>query len=628
MSRIIGLIRLDGSPKPLRWAETMLSLCRSRETWRSDMVAQPAARVGWCGTGTAHVSARGPWLIALDGRLYNHRELGPDTSDAACLARLIEERGVLETLPRLNGDFAFAVFDAAHRELWLARDRFGVKPLYYTQTPEWLAFASRPRALLALPGVSREVDRGFVARFAALHYRAIDAEPQRSPYAAIRQVPAAHVVRFAQGMQTAQRYWTLMTEPDLEGSPAQLAERYRALLLDAVSIRLDGAGRCGFTLSGGMDSSSVLACAAHLRGAPQPALSIVYDDATYDESEEIGASARALASPWQAVRVGNPPLLELISELIEAHDEPVATATWLSHALLCREAQRSGIETLFGGLGGDELNAGEYEYFPYFFADLRAAGQETVLQHEIAQWIHHHDHPVFRKTPEAAEAALQRLVDARHLGRCVADHERLTRYAGALNPDYHDLRTFEPVLETISRSYLKNRAYHDLTRETIPCCLRAEDRQAAVYGLGTRQPFLDHRLAEFMFRIPGGLKIREGVTKQLLREAMRGLLPEATRTRVAKTGWNAPAHVWFSGPAREPLGDLIRSSAFRRRGIYNTGMVERLFDEHEAIVRSGRPQAHHMMFFWQLVNLELWLQWLEHAPFNVEGALQPAGTSS
>ena len=128
------------------------------------------------------------------------------------------------------------------------------------------------------------------------------------------------------------------------------------------------------------------------------------------------------------------------------------------------------------------------------------------------------------------------------------------------------------------------------------------------FGLENFLPFFDHRLAEFMFRVPGTLKIRDGVTKILLREGMRGLLPEETRTRVKKTGWNAPAHVWFSGRGREPLLDLVHSRSFRERGIYNLPEVYRLIDEHEQIVSLGQLKENHMMFLWQLVNLELWFQ--------------------
>ena len=133
-----------------------------------------------------------------------------------------------------------------------------------------------------------------------------------------------------------------------------------------------------------------------------------------------------------------------------------------------------------------------------------------------------------------------------------------------------------PAMDQPFRTYLKNRTYQDLFRETAPCCLRAEDRQTAAFGLEHFDPFLDHRLLELMFRVPGKMKIRDGVTKILLRRAMQGILPEETRTRIKKSGWNAPAHVWFSGSNAARLRDLVASRAFRERGIYDVEEVEHL----------------------------------------------------
>ena len=311
---------------------------------------------------------------------------------------------------------------------------------------------------------------------------------------------------------------------------------------------------------------------------------------------------------WHPVVVDKPDVFGLVRRMIAANDEPVATATWLSHFLVCEEVAKQGFGGLFGGLGGDELNAGEYEHFLFFFADLRASGLESRLGREVEMWAHYHDHPIYRKSRAVVEEALPRLVDFSVPGRCRPDRARMTRYAGVLNPDYFDLGGFEPVMDTIFKSYLKNRTCQDLFRETIPCCLRAEDRQTVALGLDHFEPFLDHRLVEFMFRVPGTLKYREGVTKHLLREAMKGILPEETRTRVKKTGWNAPAHLWFSESNREPLMDLVRSRRFRERGIYRVDEVERIIGEHMEIVAHESPKENHMMFLWQLVNLELWFQ--------------------
>ena len=551
---------------------------------------------------------RGGLRAAFEGSLFNRRELGAG-SPAEIVLRLCKERGFEGALRSLRGDFALAVYDAEKGVLRLARDRLGVKPLYYANTSAGFAFAARPSALLGLPGVARVASRRFVALFAGSHYRTFDNDTHASPYRDIRQVPAGHwLERERGGGARVQRYWTLEEQNDLPVSEAELAARYQELLAQAVKDRLDAAQRPAFTLSGGLDSSSVLSLAVRALGKKQHAYSSTYADPTFDETAEIRSMLDANVEQWHPVAIGTPDVMGIVDRMVRANDEPVATATWLSHYLICEQAARDGFGALFGGLGGDELNAGEYEYFFFHFADLRMAGQETVLAAEVDAWARHHDHPIYRKNRGVAEQGLVRLVDPTRAGACLPDRGRIERYAAALAPGFFDLEGFEPAMDQPFRSYLKNRTWQDLFRETAPCCLRAEDRQCAAFGLQHFDPFLDERLLELMFRVPGALKIRDGVTKILLRRAMQGILPEETRTRVKKTGWNAPAHVWFTGRNAAALRDLVASRAFRERGIYDPLEVDRLVREHEEIVASGEARENHMMFLWQLVNLESWLQ--------------------
>lgn len=558
--------------------------------------------LGWIGGGEPNSFRDRQITVVLDGSVY-----APVGHGAETVARLYREHGFAGALARMNFDGAVALRDGD--TLWLGRDRFGVRPLFHL--PDGSAFASRPVALLSLPDVSRAPLRSFVARFAASHYRTFDNDPVATPYEAIEQLPAGHLLRVRRGQVHRERWWSLQEQSDLTGTPGDLAQQYRELLVDAVRIRLEGAGRPAFTLSGGMDSSSVLASAVHVSGVRQHAFSSIYAHSEYDESDEIASMLDTAVAEWHQVPIGNElDVVALVEEMVAAHDEPVATATWLSHHLLCRTVADAGFDTLFGGLGGDELNAGEYEYFFYNFADLRAAGREDDLRHEVAEWVRHHDHPVFRKSWEVMEQELAKTVDLSTPGRIRPDRARIERYSAALAPNFFDLRDFEPAMDRVFSSYLRNRTYQDLFRETAPCCLRAEDRQTRAAGIRNCDPFFDHRLAEFMFRVPGELKIRDGVTKQLLRQATRGLLPDETRTRIKKTGWNAPADNWFSGPGRDALHDIVSSPSFDR-GIYDLAEVRRLIDEHDEIVRSGEPRENHMMFLWQLVNLDAWLRWLD-----------------
>ncbi len=571
------------------------------------------AGLGVCGGTVPGWACEGGLVVVFDGHIFNRAELGAsDKSPAAVLLALVRERGFEKALRALNGDFAAAVYDSASNTLWLGRDRVGVKPLYYARAADGMAFASRLRALLDQPGVSRCANRRFAALFAASHYRTFDNDPATSPFADIAQLPAGHYLQ-ARGVGDIKvtRYWDLSELPEHRGSLEDLAAGYRELLIDAVNIRMQVAERPAFTLSGGMDSSSVLACAVRGSGAKQHAFSSVYDDKTYDESDEISSMLASAVEQWHPLKIGTPDVPALVARMIEAHDEPVATATWLSHYLICESASAQGFGTLFGGLGGDELNAGEYEYFFYHFADLRRQGREKELQQEVDNWVKYHDHPIHRKNMAVVEDHFRRVVDFSRPGICLPDRRRLDRYAAVLNPDFYSLQSFQPEMDSPYTSYMKNRTYQDIFRETAPCCLRAEDRQGAAFGMDHFDPFFDYRLVEYMFRVPGAMKIHGGVTKILLREAMRGILPDETRTRIKKTGWNAPAHVWFSGSALEALRDTIHSASFRQRGIYLTPALDAILNEHERIVAGQEAKDNHMMFLWQLLNLDIWMRDME-----------------
>jgi asparagine synthase (glutamine-hydrolysing) len=387
----------------------------------------------------------------------------------------------------------------------------------------------------------------------------------------------------------------------------KMADRYRELLFEAVRKRLRCAPRRAFTLSGGMDSSSVLSAAVSLEGSKQVATSTVYDDATYDESEDIRTILDETVSNWIRVDVSKPDVHDLIGKMVQINDEPIATATWLSHFQLCGELGASGFPAVFTGLGGDELNAGEYEHFFFFFADLQAAGEKDLLDEEIRGWVRHHDHPIFKKNAEVAARMVLRVADLDTPGRCLPDRERIGKYSSVLAPGFFDLGSFDPEMDRVFPSYLKNRTYQDIFRETAPCCLRAQDRHGFAFGVAHLNPFYDRRLVEFLFQVPGTAKIRSGVTKHLLREAMRGVLPEQTRTRIKKTGWNAPAHVWFSGSEADRLLDELKAGKLGKEGKLNLPEIERLVREHREIVSSGHMRENHMMLLWQLANLNAWI---------------------
>lgn len=620
MSRILGLFSAKtASADPGRLASIDARLNVVQPGTGPDLIAE-RAQLGWRGGADPQSAQRGQIAVVLDGAIYNPEELetpeGVDPADLNDAERFLahfRRHGFEATMQTLNADIAVALHDGDANVLWLGRDKVGVRPLYYAEGSDTFGFASVASPLRALAGVDAGVNQRFAAIFAGAHYRYFDNVPNESAYAGVKQLPAGHYLRVDGAGCRLQRYWGVLDTTPFVESEAVLAERYRELLIDSVRRRLARHKNPAFTLSGGLDSSSVLSCAVHVTGAKQTAFSSTYEDHVFDERDDIATILDTVTDDWRAVPVDEFDLLDTVGEMVRVNDEPVATATWLAHYLLCQQVGSEGFSTLFGGLGGDELNAGEYEHFFFHFADLRRAGDMTgdmsTLWHEVDRWAGHHDHPLHRKSRDAAMRMLERVVDPARPGVVLSEVDRMTQYYTAIDRRFYDLDLFTAEHDHPSDSWLVNRTYQDLRRETTPCCLRAEDRQTRAFGLSNCDPFLDHRLVEFMFRVPGDMKIRDGITKRLLREAMKGILVEETRNRIAKTGWNAPADRWFArGRNADNVRDLISSQWFRELGLYHVPTVKRMLDDHTRIVTTEAREQNHMMFFWQLVNAALWLR--------------------
>jgi len=569
----------------------------------------------------ANASHRDGVTLALDGCFYDWPLWATGATDADRL--LAMQQRLDERLAVVEGDFAIVAWDERTRRLHLARDRFGVRPLYYATTRHGAVFASSLHTVLMLTDLPIEPRPEYVARYAVSHYRTFDNDDELSPILGVKQVPAGCVVSLDEHGIATKRYWSLEELEGQQHDEGAMAERLRELLHHAVRRRIERSTTPMFTLSGGMDSSSVVFIAAKLMQHQVKAVSAIYEHAEYDESYEVREALAGTDIEWLPIEVSNALNVNLLVHAIAAHGEPLATATWLAHYQLCGAVGMEGATDLFDGLGGDELNAGEYEYFPYFFADLRASGDETRMRHEIACWATLHNHPIHRKGLDVAQVMMKNLTDPCSPGRCLPDRRRWMRYADVLADGESLLRGFEPRQEHPFTTCLQNRAFQDLTRETMPCCLRASHRNTAAHGMINRSPFLDRALVEFMFSVPGTMKIRDGVTKYLLRQAMRGVLPESTRSRTKKVGWNAPSDRWFVGEGAAMMRDLVSSRQFRERCIYKPARLLELIDEHEQIMTSGEARENHMMLLWQALNIELWHRMLENWRAARRLALRP-----
>jgi asparagine synthase (glutamine-hydrolysing) len=559
----------------------------------------------------AIASDDGSIVVALDGVIYNTEELrelehvapGRRLSAGQLIGLAYQEWG-FDCVSKLNGDFAFAVYDRRRDLLFCARDRAGARPFYFARLDDSLIFGSEIKIVLAHPEVRRDPDWESIYNYSGSHYRLFDSRPGRTCFRAVQQLPQATcLVSTAEGIKTW-RYWSLDTEAESEGSGTIAAARLLELLDDSVRLRVESSHNCGFTLSSGLDSTSVLSLGSRYLELPAEVYSTSYNVKTkYDETLQVRSAAMELGINWRVVGVGAAGLEASLAAMLRRHDEPVSEATWLSHYQLSRAAAHQGIRVLFGGLGGDELLAGQPDHFLYFFADLQQAGLGDRLDHEIDCWTRLHSNGD-KNSRDMVDDVFSRLVEWTPPGTVKLDMQRYLAYQSTLMPDFAQQFGSPPPIDNPFSSYLKNRCYQDLFFETIPACLRADDRNVSSFGIRSCYPFLDYRIIELCFAFPSVLNYKDGVAKHVLRKAMKGIVPETTRNRTAKISWNAPATEWFRTEWATFANDLIGSASFRQRGIYDQKRVQAIFDEH----REGK--ANHAKFLWQMINVELWFrQW-------------------
>jgi asparagine synthase (glutamine-hydrolysing) len=545
------------------------------------------------------------WLT-YNGEVYNYVELRAEltalghvfasTSDTEVVLKSYLQWGT-ECFRRFNGMWALALYDRREGTLILSRDRFGKKPLYMTDVPGAILFASEIKALFAHPEVRARPNWRKVAAYAGGHYRYVDNDAE-SFFAGIEHVPPASFLTMdARGRRTVTTYWRLPLSSVRTDDEGALIEEYRGLLEDAVRLRLRSDVPVGLMLSGGLDSTAIAAFAAR-GGSRVRAFSGVTGDGYFDESDYIREAADYVGIESAVIRPEPSSLLETLSEMLAHHDEPVCTVTWYSLFLLTRRIARENIKVVLTGHGGDELLAGYWDHFHYHFFDLQRRG--IAVTEEIAAWTSLHG-----RDPAELSRERRRIESAARDRSTEADRFLVNR--DALAPAVRAVTRSRPP-DVAHEDELTRRLALELLYETVPASLRAEDRNMMAHSMENRVPFLDYRLAEFCFSLPRAMKIRGGLGKWIHRKAMAGLLPERVLWRRDKTGHNAPLDLWLRTTLREAVGGMIEDDNPVNEEYYDRTAVRALFNRHQ----NGE---NHAMFFWQYLNLRRWRdQWLSIAP--------------
>jgi asparagine synthase (glutamine-hydrolysing) len=543
--------------------------------------------------------------VAFNGEIYNHVTLREDLSgrghrfrtraDTEVIAHAWEEHRE-RCVDALNGMFAIAVWDARRRQLFLARDRMGEKPLYYAITDGGLVFGSELRAVLAHPGVGHEIDPAGVARY--LTYDCVP-DPD-SMIRGVAKLPPGHTLSVSDGALTIQRYWDMSFHPDPLPDEHTWRREIRRRLDEAVRLRLGSDVPLGCFLSGGIDSTAVATTAAKLRSGLRT-FSVGYADSRYDERRFARLVADRLGTIHEELIVSADDAGGLLQRLGDVIDEPVADMSFVPlHLLSC--AARRTVTVALTGDGGDEL-----------FAGYPAMG---------AQWWH----DGVARLPRRARTALARFAERGHtpepLGRFLvgldlpgaARNQLLTgglpptAQAALLTPDmreatggfdaYHDLQR---VLEGCGASDRTSRLIYQYCKVYLAGQnLVNADRASMAASLELRAPFLDHTFVEFTTRMPSALKL-QGLRrlKRLLKDALVDRLPPEILAR-GKQGFGVPFGAWFRGPLSSFLRRTLAVEAVREGRVFDPAAVSSLVAEHIG----GRRD--HTRILWSILVLELW----------------------
>lgn len=542
--------------------------------------------------------------VVCNGEIYNHVDLRATLetrghrfrtgSDVEVIAHLYEEEGV-ESVARLRGMFAFALWDASRRRLWLARDRLGIKPLHYTDTPAGLYFASEQKALLAAGIVPGPLD-----------VRALDdlllfgfVRDPGTLFAAIRRLPPGHWLLYEDGRQTLRPYWrlgeVLARRPDPDGDANTWAERVRAKLEETVALHLRADVGVGAWLSGGLDSSAVTALARRL-GGPLPTFTLAFDAPELDETrgQRLLVDLPGCELPNERVRCGAS-ALERYNDVVWHLEVPAAYTADLPRFLLAETTARH-VKVVLTGEGADEVFAG----YVWHWAD-RVLSPARALP----PWLRR----LLLRGPvgPARRPWGSRLL----LGPDPMDLPRFARMAGPLGSENRrallapDIRAAlgsdgEPAGDPATPAdRFAGLRYHDLRTRVAGYVTSSLDRTTMAHGLEARVPFLDHELIELTAAIPTGLFQHHFREKYVLRRAMANDLPAPIAWR-PKRGLRAPVETWLRGELPAIVRDFLDPPRLRANGYFDPAAVQALLARHRADPRSDG------LLLWAVLGVQLW----------------------
>jgi len=569
------------------------------------------------------------WAV-LNGEIYNFQELRRrlegsghrfrTAGDTETIVHLYEDEGP-DFARHLWGMFAIAIWDAPRRQLVLARDRLGKKPLVYRLESDRLLFASELKCILAVPGVPREVDPGAIDEYLTYQY----VPHPNTIFRGIRKLPPAHYAVWRDGQMRINSYWQPDFNRQIDRPWDECIAELRELLTDAVRLRLQSDVPLGAFLSGGIDSSIIVGLMSQLAGgngaggsgSAVKTFSIGFADAQFDETHFARQVSQKFGSEHHEMRV-EASAAELLPKLIWHYDEPMADSSALPTWHLAQLARRDVTVALTGD-GGDELFAGYDRYRAVWISaqlDRLPRPMRRLLASQFWQRLlgGGRQRSIVRRVRRLS-AVLNSPMQRRYLDWIGVFNE--AGRAALYTDDFLSRLTDVDPAEFLARAWRRSDRRDPVTAASLadlttylPCDLLVKvDIASMAHGLECRQPFLDHRLVEWAASLPVRYKQRLGRGKRILREAFRDLLP-ADVLRRPKMGFGVPMDSWLRGDLRELVRQVLLDPMALGRGYFRPEAIQRLLDEHQ----SGRISHGHRI--WALLVLELWhREWVDGAAF-------------
>jgi asparagine synthase (glutamine-hydrolysing) len=570
--------------------------------------------------------------ITFNGEIYNYQDLRKQLeqsghryrtqSDTETIVHLYEEYG-RDCVQHLRGMFAFAIWDRSNRSLFIARDRLGIKPLYYRYDGRTLLFGSEIKTILSYPGVTREFERSTLAEYLAFGY----ISGEQTMYAGIRKLLPGHILTVdEQGKLETSSYWDLTVKADDDSQPREYYVRqYREKLEQCVASHLMSDVPLGVFLSGGLDSSAVAALTTKIRKEPIETFSVGYGEETYSELPYARTIADHLKSIHHEVLLSRDEFFQALPRLIWHEDEPIVWPSSVSLYFVARLAKER-VTVVLTGEGSDETLGG-YARYPW-----------TLLNYQA-------DSVYRRLTPAALRDLLRKRINASQLSgssKRKLSHTFLGRDGASWTSFYFDnfysafsAAEQEELLipgarqtagdayagpmkhwEHSSGDLLHRLLYTDIKTYLVELLMK-QDQMSMAASIESRVPFLDHELVEFTASIPAKYSTKGMAGKCILKSAVADLLPAEIVNR-KKLGFPTPWEYWLKGPQLEHLEHLLQERRTLQRGLFRDKVVQHLFAEHRAGTRD------HGNRIWRLLNLELWFRTCidgEMAPDTVDASI-------